>query len=130
VLVTRGVIAVWCYGLLELDERIDPLVRRFYEKTVGPYWSPDRRLVDEGYRTIDFPFEEVHLPPFAIEQPMTLDQLGGYLRTWSATRRYIEEHGEDPVAPLLGALQQSWGDPTQPRRARWPLAIRAGRHAG
>lgn len=130
VLVQRGVIAVWCYGLLEIDDRIDPLVRRFHEKTVGPYWPPERRLVDEGYRTIEFPFTELVLPSFAIEQQITLDQLGGYLRTWSATRKYAEERGEDPVTPLLDELRPAWGGPTHARRARWPLAIRAGRYDG
>ena len=130
VLVARGVIAVWCYGLLEVDDRVDPFVRRFYEKTVGPYWAPERRLVAEGYRTIEFPFAELVLPPFAIEQQITLDQLGGYLRTWSATRKYVEERGEDPVTPFLDELRHAWGGPTQARRARWPLAIRAGRYDG
>ena len=70
------------------------------------------------------------LPSFAIERQITLDQLGGYLRTWSATRKYAEERGEDPVAPLLDELRQAWGGRTQARRARWPLAIRAGRYDG
>ena len=128
VLVPGGVLAVWCYSLLEIDERVDRLVRRFYEETVGPYWSPERRLVDEGYRTIDFPFVEFALRPVAIEQKLTLDQLGGYLRTWSATQKYAEERGEDPVAPLLAEIASAWGDPTVARRTRWPLSLRAGHH--
>jgi SAM-dependent methyltransferase len=126
VLVPGGVIAVWCYSLLEIDDRVDRLVRRFYEETVGPYWSPERRLVDDGYRTIDYPFAEFTLPPLAIEHQLTLDQLGGYLRTWSATQKYVDERGEDPVAPLLVEIESSWGDPSAARRARWPLSMRAG----
>ena len=127
-LVPRGVIAAWCYGLLEIDGRVDSLVRRFYEETVGPYWSPERALVDAGYRTIDFPFAELQLPPLAIEQDLSLDQLGGYLRTWSATQRYMQQRGEDPVAPLLEEIAMVWGDPAVARRSRWPLSIRVGRH--
>jgi SAM-dependent methyltransferase len=128
VLVPGGVIAVWCYALLEIDHRVDALVRSFYEKTVGPYWLQDRRLVDDGYRTLDFPFDEFELPPLAIEQDLTLDQLGGYLRTWSATQRFVQERGEDPVAPLIDEIAASWGDPAARRRARWPLWVRAGYH--
>jgi len=126
VLVPGGVVAAWCYGLPEIDDRIDLLVRRFYEDTVGPYWSIERRLVDAGYRTIDFPFDEFPLPALAIEREMSLDQLGGYLRTWSATQRYMEERGDDPVAPLIGEIAEHWGAPSELRRVRSALAIRAG----
>jgi SAM-dependent methyltransferase len=126
VLAPGGMIAVWCYSLLEVDDRVDALVRRFYEETVGPYWSPDRRLVDEGYRTIDFPFAEVVLPPLAIEQEITLEQLGGYVRTWSATQKYVAERREDPVTPLLVEIAPLWGAPSSARRVRWPLSVRAG----
>jgi SAM-dependent methyltransferase len=126
VLVANGVVAVWSYGLIEIDDRVDRLVRRFYEATVGPCWPPERRLVDDGYRTIEFPFVEFMLPPLAIEQQLTLDQLGGYLRTWSATRKYAEERGEDPVAPLLIELEALWGKPSAARRARFPISVRAG----
>lgn len=128
VLVPAGVIAVWCYSLLEIDDDVDALVRRFYERTLGPYWSPERRLVDDGYRTIEFPFAEFALPPLAIEQQLTLDQLGGYLRTWSATQKYADERGEDPVARLLTEIESVWGDPSTARRTRWPLSVRAGYH--
>lgn len=127
VLVAGGVIAAWCYKLVEIDERVDPLIRDFYENTVGPYWAFERRLVDTGYRTIDFPFEEFELPPLAIEQDLSLNQLGGYLRTWSAAQRYLEERGEDPVRPLIERIRPVWGGQSVTRRARWPLSVRAGR---
>jgi SAM-dependent methyltransferase len=126
VLVGGGIVAVWCYSLLEIDDRIDVLLRSFYQETVGPYWLQDRRLVDVGYRELEFPFDEFELPPLEIERELTLDQLGGYLRTWSATQRYIEDRGDDPVTPLIHEIARSWGNPTSARRARWPLSIRAG----
>lgn len=126
VLVPGGVVAAWCYSRVEIDARVDPLLRRFYEETVGPYWSSERRLVDEGYRTVEFPFVEFALPPQVIERELTLDQLGGYLRTWSATQKYADERGEDPVAPLIREIRALWGAPSVPRRARWPLSVRAG----
>lgn len=126
VLVSGGVIAVWCYSLLEIDDDVDRLVRRFYEETIGPYWAPERRLVDEGYQTIEFPFAEFALPPLAIEQELTLDQLGGYLRTWSATQKYVDERGDDPVGPLVAEIEASWGEPSVARPVRFPLSGRAG----
>jgi SAM-dependent methyltransferase len=127
VLAPGGALAVWCYGLFETGPDVDPLVRDFYERTVGPHWPPERRLVDEAYRTIPFPFDEVETPPFAIEQSMSLEELGGYLRTWSATQRYVDRGGTDPVPPLLSCLARSWPDVTSRRRVRFPLHVRVGR---
>ena len=128
VLVADGVVAVWCYDLPEVMSPVDDLVRRFYAETVGPYWPPERRLVETGYRTIPFPFAEFSVPAFQIEQSLTLTGLTGYVRTWSATRRYVEARGRDPVDQLYPELAPHWGDPSLRRSVRWPLALRAGRN--
>jgi SAM-dependent methyltransferase len=129
VLVPGGVIAVWCYGLLELGAGLDEPIRAFYGRTVGPYWPPERALVDSGYRTVDFPFAELSLAPVAMEVDLTLAELGGYLGTWSAVLRYRSATGHDPVAPLLDRLTPAWGGAERRRTARWPLALRVGRVA-
>ena len=125
VLAPGGIVAAWCYGLSEIDPAIDAEVQRFYADTVGPYWPPQRTLVETGYRTVAFPFTELVLPPFAIVQELTLAAFAGYVRTWSATQRYTADRGRDPVPDLVRALAPSWGNVT--RRVRWPLAVRAGR---
>ncbi|HXL06905.1 MAG TPA: class I SAM-dependent methyltransferase [Gemmatimonadales bacterium] len=129
VLAPGGVVAVWCYGLLELGPGLDEPIRAFYERTVGPYWPPERALVDSGYRTIDFPFAELALPAITMEAELTLAELGGYLGTWSAVLGYRSARGNDPVAPLLDRLRGAWGGAERRRTARWPLALRAGRVA-
>ena len=129
VLAPGGVVAVWCYGLLELGPGLDEPIRAFYERTVGPYWPPERALVDSGYRTIDFPFAELALPAITMEAELTLEELGGYLGTWSAVLGYRSARGNDPVAPLLDRLRGAWGGAERRRTARWPLALRAGRVA-
>lgn len=127
VLRPRGVIAVWTYVLLAIDPDIDAVVRRFYSGIVGPFWPPERRLTEERYTTIDFPFDEFTAPDFVIEQDLTLDELVGYIRTWSATRAYLRHHRHDPVDSLVAELARAWRIPSQPRRARWPVAMRIGR---
>jgi SAM-dependent methyltransferase len=129
VLVPGGVVAAWCYGVVELGADLDEPIRAFYERTVGPFWPPERALVDSGYRTIDFPFAELPLPPVTMETELTLAELGGYLGTWSAVLRYRSARGHDPLVPLLDRLRSAWGGPERRRTARWPLAIRAGRVA-
>ncbi|HYH43912.1 MAG TPA: SAM-dependent methyltransferase, partial [Burkholderiales bacterium] len=128
VAVSRAIIAVWCYGMHRLDDAaIDAALDRFYEDVVGPYWPPERRFIDEGYRTIPFPFEEIAPPGFEMVETWSLPRLLGYLRTWSATSRYREVHGTDPVAALGEELAALWGSEGEMKRVRWPLALRVGR---
>ena len=122
-----GLIAVWTYVLVEIEPSIDAAVRRFYDDVVGPFWPPERRLTEQRYRTIDFPFTEMRVPEFAIERQLTLEELAGYVRTWSATRGYVREHGRDPVDDLVVELAPLWGEAHRTRLGRWPIAMRAGR---
>ena len=127
VLRPRGVAAVWTYRLFSIAAELDTIIRRFYQNTVGPFWPAERRLTEERFHTIEFPFAEFAVPEFTIERRLTLDDVTGYIRTWSATRGYIREHGRDPVEDLARELAPVWGDPRTPRLARWPVAVRAGR---
>ena len=129
VLRPRGVVAVWCYNLQTLGEPFDALLRHFYTDKVGPYWPPERRLVEEGYRSIDFPFAEISPPHFAMEQQLSLDGLLNYLGTWSASKRFEQTRGFSPIPQLEHDLLPLWGDRHQPRTIAWPLTMRVGRNA-
>jgi hypothetical protein len=127
VTVRGGVIAVWSYGACHIGEDLDPEIHVFQENTVGKYWDPGRRWVDEEYRTIPFPFAELKAPTLELHKQWSLTQLGGYLRSWSAVAKYVKERGEDPVIPLLERLANRWGSADVLRDVRWPLALRVGR---
>jgi len=128
VLKPGGILAVWTYGKMDFDNpKVRSLLGHFYFNTVSPYWPPERKLVEEGYRTLAFPFEELQPPAFEIEAAMTLDEITGYVRTWSATQRYQKEHGYDPVLELEEEMMSVWDDPELPITVHWPLALRVGR---
>ena len=123
-----GVLAAWAYGVNVVDgDAVNQLVQDYYSNTVGPYWPPERRLVEEGYRTIPFPFAEIAPPTFRMETRWTLEQLLGYFSSWSATNRFIKATGRNPLEPLSEKLAKVWGDPNSPRLVAWPLSMRAGR---
>ena len=126
VLVPGGVLAAWCYSRCQVDANVDEVVDLLYSVTLGPFWSAERRLVDEGYRTIALPLDEMAPPPFEMVEQWTLAGFASYIRTWSAVNKFIEVRGEEPVLAFEEALAEMWGDPLQRRRVKWPVHCRIG----
>lgn len=127
VAVPGSLIAAWSYRSCNAGSDVEPMLREFESRTVGPYWDAHRRWVDEGYRTIPFPFEDIPMPSFELRVQWTLAQLGQYLGSWSAVAKYRRERGQDPVAPLLDQLSHHWGTSERTRDVTWSLGIRVGR---
>lgn len=103
-----AILAVWGYANCMVNPEIDKFFFHFYQNTVGPYWDKARVLIEEHYRTIVFPFEEIPAPPFQINVQWNLDQFAGYITTWSATQKYIQATGVDPVPEFIGQVKPYW----------------------
>jgi SAM-dependent methyltransferase len=128
VLVPGGLLAVWCYGIQRVeDEAIDRRLQEFYGSVVGPYWAPERTLVETGYRSVPFPFDELTAPAFEMGHDWLLGELLAYIRTWSATAAFIKARGFDPVTRFGQELASHWGPSDLRRTVRWPLSLRIGR---
>ncbi|HEY0635646.1 MAG TPA: class I SAM-dependent methyltransferase [Gammaproteobacteria bacterium] len=126
VLKPGGLIAIWSYNLLTIEPAIDAVINHLYGAVLDPYWPPERKLVENDYRDIAFPFRPLDTPAFAMASHWTLDQLLGYLRTWSAVRRYQEAQGSDPVSATAQTLAPLWGARDTVRTIRWPMPVRVG----
>jgi len=120
-----GVIAVWTYNLMQVNPALDEVIWHLYAEVLGEYWPFERRLVEGGYRELDFPFAERTPPPFAMQSQWSVAHLVGYLSTWSAVKRYREAHGVDPVEKIYPALESAWGEEAM-RTVHWPLSLRVG----
>ena len=126
VLKADGVTAASAYNLLHIEKAIDEVVNRYYHKVVGPFWPPERTLVEQ-FADLPFPFREIDAPKFEMTAHWNLDHLLGYLRTWSSTQRFIAVRGVDPLEQITDDLYSAWGKATQKRSITWPLIIRIGR---
>lgn len=120
----RALLAIWGYGLLNVDERIDPIIKEFYKNIVGPYWDKERRLIDEEYQTIAFPFDEIKAPPFSFSFEWSLEELHGYLTTWSAVQKFMKEKNYNPVDHLVEKIKPHWH--TAKLTVDFPLFARIG----
>jgi SAM-dependent methyltransferase len=123
----EGVLAAWAYSLCRTTPEVDKVVDDFYLNGVGPYWPKERALVDDGYRSIPFPFEELESPEFRITREWNMAKMMAYLRTWSPVRIFMDANGYDPVERIEGRLAEAWGDPARERTVTWPIFMRIGR---
>jgi len=73
-----------------------------------------------------FRLREIVPPPFELRLRWTLPELTGYFRTWSATARYVDERGADPVVEVELSLAKQWGNAMTRHLVTWPVYIRAG----
>ncbi len=125
VLTPGGVLAAWSYERCLVGPDCDQLINELYSDIVGPYWPPERKLVDDGYRSIELPMPSISSPEFAMKAHWGVEEMLGYLRTWSASQRYLKDRGSDPLVPIEDRLRTIWGKGR--REVVWLLNIRIGR---
>ena len=120
-------VALVTYALLRVDPEVDAAFDRVDREVLAGHWPPERRHVDEGYRSLPFPFVELPVPELSMENRWTLHDVLAFMRTWSAVRdldqagaERLLEHAHELIAP-------AWGNPDEARRVRWPLTVRLGR---
>ena len=121
VLDVRGVLAVWTYQQVTVSRAVDTVVDRLYGETLDAYWPPERLHVEQGYRAILPDWQRLAAPRFETACDWTVASLAAYLRSWSATQRFIRANGVDPVAACYGELVEAFGEGR--RRVRRPLVV-------
>jgi SAM-dependent methyltransferase len=128
-----ALVALVSYGAMSLAPPVHEVVEAFQFRVLDGFWPPERKLVDDGYRTLPFPFAELPLPfdGMFLEATWSLDDVLGYVRTWSGCAALAKtgDAGRAKIAAFEAELTARWGDPASAREVRWPLVVRAGRVA-
>ncbi|WP_426749807.1 class I SAM-dependent methyltransferase [Myxococcus sp. Y35] len=124
--VPGAILALISYGVPQLDAELNERFLAFYTDEIGPYWPPERRLVDSGYADLSFPFPERRAPKLEIRREWNAHAFLGYLSTWSATRRALGAGKGELLAKFSTDLLALWGDPNQQRTIVWPINMRLG----
>jgi SAM-dependent methyltransferase len=122
-----AILALISYGVLKLEPLLDDRFQKFYWEEIGPYWPPERKLVDTGYSTIEFPFDELTPPSLEIRVEWHLSEFLGYVLTWSAVRSAKEAGNEALFMEFADDIAAAWGEPNLRRSISWPINMRIGR---
>jgi len=122
-----GVLAAWGYDWMRTARGFDALFTEGILAKLKDSWPAQNRLLWNGYRTIAFPFERIEAPRFEMRLDWSFEQLEGYVRTWTGTRRYLEREGEHALDADWQALRRAWGGDSR-REFVVPLHFLCGRH--
>lgn len=113
----------WFRGTPEVHATLlDPVAR-----LVEPFWAENNGLLWRGYRTdeVRFPFRPLTGPSLSIEVDWSLDELVGYIRTWSAFKKAAAAGRSEALERVVEDAAKRLGrDATH--RLSVPLAILAG----
>ena len=124
---TDGILAVIGYNLMTIDDECDRVIRHLYSDILGDnYWDKERKYLDEQYLTIPFPFHEIQAPKFSQKVNWNIDELIGYLNTWSAVQHYIKANHSNPVDDIRTQLEKIWGN-NQKKEITFPTLLRIGK---
>ena len=116
-----SIVAIWFYERTDTgDTELDNLLHHFYKDITGPYWDEGRQFVDNQYASLPFPYEPIPATPFTTTINYTLDQLKGYLTSWSAVQKFIKVNGYSPLTLIEEKLQTLWGNE---KTKAFPFAI-------
>lgn len=124
VLKPDGVLAAWCYHRCHVNPECDEIIDAILDE-VDAYWPPQREIVENRYHDISMPFTEIAVGPFSMTASWTAIDALDYMRTWSASQRYLRATGDDPMRDHARALISRWGEGR--REVAWPLILRVGR---
>ena len=129
----HGVIAAWCYTVPEVNESVDLVFGRFYADS-NPYWDPARGLVDDKYRSIEFPFEalegEADTGPFRFktEKVMDLQAYFTYISSWSSYQTAKKQGVELLGEAVKEDFERAWNEDRKSEKVvTYPIYLRIGK---
>lgn len=120
-----GVIALIGYYLPRISGATDAITDHIYTDTLGTYWDKERRLIDDHYRSLHFPFREKTTPTFRITTRWTVDHWIGYLNSWSATINFIRQNGFNPIEKAEPEMRKAWGTEAE-KEVEFSIFMRVG----
>jgi ubiquinone/menaquinone biosynthesis C-methylase UbiE len=122
-----GILAVIGYDICKIDTQTDKTIHHLYSDILKSYWDPERKYIDAHYKNIPFPFEEIPASEFSISYNWNLEQLLGFLNSWSAVQHYKDRNNnENPLDQVADELKSNW-NAGQKKQVTFPVFVRAGR---
>lgn len=93
----NGVFACWGYGFFHINDNMDESIDKLLLSRIDSFWAPGNRIVQNGYKNIEFPFIKISIPEIKMNIVWNINQLADYLNTWSAVKLYNTKYKADII---------------------------------
>lgn len=120
-----GLLALFGYSLPTVDKDVDFAMKYVYQEILGTYWDKERKMVDDQYANIAFPYSKINHADFIQEYEWTSEQFLGYIGTWSAVQLYQQKLHIDLQEEIKNRFKVVWKSET--KKVRFPIFLLAGR---
>ncbi|MBC3869587.1 class I SAM-dependent methyltransferase [Undibacterium oligocarboniphilum] len=119
----------WGYAWFDCDKEIFEQFVMPLREIVSPYWAANNKILWDGYASHDvsFPFKKIEAPEFSIEEKWSINQLIGYLQTWSSYKRALQDEAKcSELTNLISSAKKRFSQ-YQLINIDMPIAVVAGR---
>ncbi|CAN6443998.1 unnamed protein product [Victoria cruziana] len=129
-----GVLAVWCYTKSYVDDAVDAVFHRVFERSIH-FSPPECKLISDHYVNMDFPFDPIdggeNTGPFTFESVvlMDLEMYLTYIRSWSIYQNAYQKGVDLLNKQVVRDFEKAWGV-NEIKPVRFPLHLRIGRVGG
>jgi len=117
-------LAAFGYSPVRFTPAFNELLDHFYYHVIYKYWDTERKIAEDKYRSLEFPFDEIVAPEFEIRLMWSLEDLRGYITTWSSVQKYIQQNGHSPVEEFMEKAKPLWR--AERESVYFPLFLRIG----
>lgn len=116
----------WTYEWPVLSsDKLNDLLQEYKNSVLKDHWAPEAALYLDRYRSIEFPFVDVSVPPFSASLAGGCEGLLAFLRTWSAVKSLIKQDGEASIIFIEQRIREHW-DLSPNLDIQLPLYFRSG----
>ena len=121
VLKPGGLISAWGYGFFKCREDLNAVFDHFSYEILKPYWSDRNWFLVDGYPGLKLPYTKLETPSVFLEVEWNFEQVKGYLKSWSAYQKFIDENHQDPFMRIEQDLKTIWGSPETKHSFKWDI---------
>ncbi|MEI8611804.1 class I SAM-dependent methyltransferase [Enterovibrio sp. Hal110] len=127
VLKPNGVFAAWGYTWPSVGLAVDRVFKESILNVIEPYWASQNRLLWEHYENIELPFSRLSTPEIKMQVNWNLDEFLSFVRTFSASRRCVDDIGDSFLQEAREELIKVWGSETTKRLIELDFVLIAGK---